>query len=176
MPAKRARDRGWKCRFISVRYRRFLFKFWYRGRWRGVGLPSVWLCVDTSVGPGLQRVCGGTMPEFPKLSPAGSAGADRGEWGSLFPLLCEWLCDGSYPDGTPLGAVQLQLRREGSVLRATLKLSDQGGLMLRAVGGDPVSAFLALEVLLASETCPWERDPYPLAGARSGGQKKRPPA
>lgn len=172
MPLVRARDRGWNSRFISVTFRRFAFKFWYRGRYRGVGLPQVFLRVDTSVGAGRILVRGGTMPEFPKLPAAGSSGCDAGEWGSMFPLLAGWVCDSSYPDGTPLGAVQLQIRRDGGVIRASLKVSDQGGLMLRGVGADPVSALLSLEVLLSSESCPWEKDPYPLAGARTPGKKK----
>jgi len=172
MPAVKARDRGWSCRFISVTYKSLAFKFWYRGRFRGVGLPQVFRRVSTSVGPGLVFVKGGTMPEFPKLPAVGSSGCDAGEWGTSLPLLSGWVCDSSYPDGTPLGAVKLQLRRDGGVIRASLKVSDQGGLMLRAVGADPVSALLALEVLLSAEGCPWERDPYPLAGQRLAGKKK----
>jgi len=83
------------------------------------------------------------------------------------PSLSSWLCDAVYPDGSPVGAVQLQLRREGSVIRATLKIADQDGLKVSAIECSPQDALLALDLLLGGTDVPWENDAYPLGGKPS---------
>jgi hypothetical protein len=87
------------------------------------------------------------------------------------PELAAWLCSSAYDGGGPKGAVQLQLRREGTVIRATLKIADQGGLKLSAIEQSPDGALLALDLLLAAESPPWETDDYPLGGHK--GVKKK---
>jgi hypothetical protein len=62
--------------------------------------------------------------------------------------------------------VQLQLRREGTLIRATLKISDQGGLKASAIETTPQDALLALDLLLSGPEVPWEVDVYPLAAPK----------
>jgi hypothetical protein len=112
------------------------------------------------------------MPKRPSAPAPGtpSSGAEPGLWASTMPELTDWLTRASYEDGSPLGAVQLQLRREGSVIRATLKIADQGGLKVSAIEKSPGDALLALDLLLSGDDVPWETDGYPLQGPR--GKKK----
>ena len=96
-------------------------------------------------------------------------GAQHGVWGKGFPQVSSWLCDALYTDGSPVGQVQLAFKREGTVVRVTMKVEDHNGVKCSAVGPDPASALAALEMLLASPKAPWELDPYPLGKA---GRKK----
>lgn len=109
------------------------------------------------------------MPKLPPKPGSGveSRGASRGGWATTLPNLSEWLCCATWEDGVPIGPVQLQLRREGSIIRATLKISDQGGLKLSAIEENPQDALLALDMLLGAVEAPWEVDAYPLGGGKS---------
>jgi len=116
---------------------------------------------------------GSGMPAKPELTASGNfaiAGAGYGAWGKTFKSICSWLCDPQYTDGTPMGATSIMLKREGSVIRVTLKVADHGGIKCSAVESDPASALAALELLLESPKAPWEIDPYPLnqAGKKRG--------
>lgn len=86
------------------------------------------------------------------------------------PELQSWLCDGSYPDGKPIGATQLTLRRRGAAIFAQLKIADQGGLKVEVSEPTIDRALAALEALLTAVTVPWQGDPYPLD---SGAKKKK---
>lgn len=148
--------------------------WWWRGRFRGLGLPTWGFYVLQFGVPVLQRLSKERpMPVIrPRASsPSEARGALHGSWSASLPSVSSWLCDPAYPDGAPIGPVQLQLRREGSVIRATLKISDQGGLKLSAVETSPLDALLALDLLLSSEDAPWEADAYPL-GAKPAPRKK----
>jgi hypothetical protein len=94
-------------------------------------------------------------------------GADLGAWGKAFPNLGEFLCSPVYPDKSPIGQVQIQITRQGNVVRATLKIADQGGLRVSAVGTSPDAALKALDLLLTSDVCPWETDTYALGQTRA---------
>jgi len=107
------------------------------------------------------------MPVKPILSGTLATGASHGTWKSGLKNLASWLCDAQYPDGEVMGQVQLQLRREGGIIRATLKIADQNGLKLSAIGESPSDALLALDLVLESPQAPWEKDPYPLATSRA---------
>lgn len=98
-------------------------------------------------------------------------GASPGAWTQTVPAVADWLCKGVYSDGMPIGAVQLQLKREGTVIRATLKIADQGGLKVSAIEATPFDAILALDILLSGTDVPWEIDSYPL-GVKSPVRKK----
>jgi hypothetical protein len=100
-----------------------------------------------------------------------AAGAPKGKWSLEVPHVAGWLCDSVYPDGTPVGPVQLQLKREGTVIRATLKIGDQGGLKCSAIENSPMDAILALDLLLSGAEVPWETDHYPLS-LPAGKRKK----
>jgi hypothetical protein len=63
------------------------------------------------------------------------------------------------------------MSREGSVIRAVLKIADQDGLKLSAIERDPASALLALDLLLGTSDAPWERDHYPLQAPRPAKRK-----
>lgn len=110
------------------------------------------------------------MPELPKMVPALLAAAKPGPWSKDLPVLASWLCESVYPNKQPIGKVQLQLTRSGSVIRATLKIEDQDGLRCSAVGESPAEAMMALDALLAAPKCPWEQDDYPL---NPKGKKKK---
>lgn len=147
---------------------------WYRGKWRGCGLPT-WERYDRSGSvPVLLEKGGGDMPVRPVAADGSSlpmSGALFGAWGKGFPLVCSWLCDASYTDGSPMGQTQLSFKREGTVVRVLLKVEDNGGIKCSALGPDPLSALAALEVLLAGPKPPWERDGYPL-GNKSPQKRK----
>lgn len=148
--------------------------FWYRGKWRGIGLPT-WERFDlTGPIPVLLSKGGGGMPNKPSGEDGASlplTGAAYGQWGKGFPNLSSWLCDALYTDRTPMGQVTLTLKREGTAVRAILKVEDHAGIKCSAVGPDPLSALAALELLLAAPKVPWEKDPYPL-GQKGQGKRK----
>lgn len=89
---------------------------------------------------------------------------DPGGLLEMWPNVCEWLCDANYEDGSPVGAVLLQIRPEGSVFKATLKIADGGGRKVETVADTLSDALCCLDVLLKSPKCPWQVDPFPLGG------------
>lgn len=148
----------------------FVVTFWWRGRWRGIGLPT-W--ERTRVCNGVYQIVsrgGRSMPAKPVVAEAGKSGASHGSWKAGLSNVASWLCDAAYPDGELMGAVQLQLKREGTIIRATLKIADQNGLKVSAIGESPSDALLALDLVLESAQCPWEKDAFPLASKQ--GKKK----
>lgn len=148
--------------------------WWWRGRWRKLGLPvwETWLINRGVPVRVLRKGGGGIVPVMPKLADGGvPKGADAGAWGEVYPQLSSWLVDSAYPDGQAIGRVQLQFTREGTVIRATLKIADQEGLKVSAVERDPASAMLALDLLLSGPDVPWERDHYPLQSPRPAKKK-----
>lgn len=87
-----------------------------------------------------------------------------------FPELASWLRDAAYSDGKPVGMVQLSVRPKGAVYVLTLRIQDQGGMMLQVEDASLDDALVLLEACLTANPTPWTRDPYPL-GQLSG--KKR---
>lgn len=87
-----------------------------------------------------------------------------------FPELASYLTDVSYPDGSPVGNVQLSVRTRGPLIVAQLKLAGMGGLRLQVEDSCVDDALVALEALLLAEPVPFEPDPYPLDGQ---GKKKK---
>lgn len=87
-----------------------------------------------------------------------------------FPELVSWLTDSAYPDGKPVGMVQLSIRPKGAVFVVQLRIQDQGGMLCSVE--DPVldDALLLLEASLTASPVPWTRDPYPLGVSQT---KKR---
>jgi len=172
VPAKVRQLPGWQPREIIVWRGDVRVSFWYRGRWRGISLPT-WARFDRSGPvPVLLEEGESVMPVKPAVSAGGElplGGATFGAWGKMFPQICSWLCDAAYTDGSPMGATSLMLKREGTLVRVTLKVADHGGIKCSAVEADPASALTALELLLGSPKAPWEIDPYPL---NQGGKKK----
>lgn len=81
-----------------------------------------------------------------------------------FPELASYLTDVAYPDGTPVGNVQLTVRTRGPLVVAQLKLAAMGGLRLTVEDTNADDALVALEALLLAEPVPFEPDPYPLDG------------
>lgn len=79
-----------------------------------------------------------------------------------FPELCSWLSDGTYADGKPVGMVQLSIRPKGAVYVVTLRIQDQGGMMLQVEDVNLDDTFVLLEAALTASPTPWSRDPYPL--------------
>jgi len=146
----------------------FRVTFWYRGPWRGISLPLVERFDLSGPIPVLLYSEVSSMPVKPGIAEGGNAplkGASHGVWGKGMPTLSSWICDAVYTDGTPMGQVQVAVKRDGTVVRATLKVEDMGGVKCSAIGPDPASALAALELLLASPTAPWERDGYPLGSS-----------
>jgi len=86
-----------------------------------------------------------------------------------FREIASFLTDVAYPDGTPIGNVQLSIRTRGPVIQAQLKLAGLGGLRINVEDVSADEALLALEAALTAEPVAWEPDPYPLDGQ---GKKK----
>lgn len=106
-----------------------------------------------------------TMPRIPTGAVASGQLINRAKsrlLGEKLPELTGWLSDASYPDGKPVGMVQLSIRPKGAVYVVQLRVEDHGGLILTVE--DPVvdDALVLLEASLTSDPIPWTRDPYPL--------------
>lgn len=84
--------------------------------------------------------------------------------------IASYLADTKYPDGSPVGSVQLSLRTRGPSIVAQLKLATLGGLRLQVEEANVDDALIALEAALNAQPVPWEPDPYPLDGT---GKKKK---
>lgn len=78
--------------------------------------------------------------------------------------ISSFLSDIYYPDGTPIGNVQLTLRTKGPLVVAQMKIAGMGGLRLTCEALHVDDALMGLEAALNSEPPPWEPDPYPLDG------------
>jgi hypothetical protein len=116
---------------------------------------------------------GDDVPKLPQLGTDGQLAGRPRKKSSLFgklPEIAAYLTDFSYPDGTPIGNVQLAVRTRGPLVVAQLKLAGLGGLRMTVEETDLDSALVALEAALSSEPQPWEPDPYPLDGQ---GKKKK---
>jgi len=170
MVAKPCTRAGRRVRRIHVWRGATRVSWWWRGKWRGIGLPVWELFSFSGPYPVLLRTGGErAMPVKPSVRTGDSVpvGASRGAWLETLPELSDWLCRSTYEDGSLIGAVQLQIRREGSVIRATLKIADQGGLKVSAIEASPMDALLALDLLLSGKDVPWEEDAYPLGNKSS---------
>jgi len=97
-------------------------------------------------------------------------GASYGPWGKAYPLLCAWLCDAAWDDGSPLGKTRLSLFRAGPELIAALQVADLGGVRVESRAADPLSAIAELEQLLSLPAVPWQQDVYPIGQM---GKKKK---
>ena len=91
-------------------------------------------------------------------------GAEKGELAKKFPELLSWLCDATYEGGAAMGMTCLQLRRHAAMMRAALKIQDQGGLVLEVVDKSVERALASLEAMLAAPVVPWQIDRFPLGG------------
>lgn len=80
------------------------------------------------------------------------------------PRVAEYLTDVTWPDGSPIGNVQLSVRTRGGLVVAQLKLAAMGGLRLSAEATCLDDALAALEAACNADPAPWEPDPYPLDG------------
>lgn len=160
----------------------------YEGRW-GPLVAEVWIgggWLPPSPTRWLVREAGGWVPyldprmgdDVPKPFTQGEApaqalkGAVKGDLAKKLPELMSWVCDATFEDGTPLQRTSLQFERQGSMIRARLKIQDQGGLVLEVVDASPERAMASLEAMLNSSPVPWQVDRFPLGG-EAGNKKKR---
>lgn len=158
---------------------------WLRGVWCGLewtamfqgtrlGMSAVAWMKRTDDG-GIRHLTadelGESMPELPQIASGGGAitGAQKSTMLSKCPELQSWLCDPCYPDGKPIGATQLTIRRRGASIFVQLKIADQGGLKVEAAEPSIDRALAALEAFLTAKPVPWQTDAYPL----DSGAKKR---
>jgi len=88
-----------------------------------------------------------------------------------FKELASFFAEVNWPDGNPIGNVQLSIRTRGPLVQAQMKLAANGGLRLSVEDANLDEALLALEAALTADPVPWEPDPYPLDGL--GGKKKK---
>jgi len=78
----------------------------------------------------------------------------------MFPQIASWLCDLSYEDGSPKGRTKLEVERKGDRVRVMLKSADSG-MIVEAHHSCFEDAILTMELLLSSDDCPWQLDPFP---------------
>jgi len=147
-------------------------EFWFHRHGKPIG-PGTWFLV-TGAGRDLYRPVPleGDMPKLPGVNAAEQGkGKPRKPTQMLKHLreLASFLTDFAYPDGTPIGNVQLAVRTRGPLVVAQLKLAGMGGLRMTVEETDVDAALIALEAALTADPQPWEPDPYPL----DGGSKKR---
>lgn len=101
----------------------------------------------------------------------GGTGAAHGEAGKMFPQLASWLCDARYEDGSAKGRVVISGERKGDRICLKLRSADSG-LMVEHYAENLTDVVLGLELLLGSDQCPWQPDPYPMDPPRKKGRKK----
>jgi len=148
------------------------YEFWFQ-RHGQVIRPGTWF---RDLGKGRRDVLRDVRDTMPK--PPGEGASQPGvgkprKASQVFVKLKEvasFLTDVTYPDGTPIGNVQLSLRTRGPLVQAQLKIAGLGGLKVSVEDSNVDEALLALEAALQSEPVPWEPDPFPLDG---GGHKKK---
>lgn len=87
----------------------------------------------------------------------------------LVPQLCGWLFDTHYEDGTAKGKTRLQVERVGNQIQLVLKDADSG-LCVTVRHESVQDGIMTLELLLGSDECPWQLDPWPM---RTGTKKKK---
>ncbi len=154
---------------------------WIRGVWRGLHWETQWRGPYRQLTPfrwsryvmpgryhpltadelGLTH-----MPSMPEVGDPGKpVGVPKSQMLSKLPELNSWLSDAAYPDGKPLGSVQLAVRRRGQAVHLTIKLADCGGVKLEVNEPTLDLALVALEALLSSKKVPWRKDDFPLDGA-----------
>jgi hypothetical protein len=76
-----------------------------------------------------------------------------------YPRLYDALGSAAYEDGSRKGPGMLIVKPRGHGLSLTLKV-EGSGLMIRCEGETWQAALKALDALLATDTPPWEDDPY----------------
>lgn len=109
------------------------------------------------------------MPTMPGSVAAGGSQPPRPPSKILaqFSELHSWLRDCAYSDGKPVGMVQLAIRPKGAVYVVSLRVQDQGGLVMSVEDPHLDDALLLLEAALTAVPPPWTRDPYPLGVSQS---------
>lgn len=158
---------------------------WIRGVWCGLEWESLWRGRYKGMAPlrwsirmptgGLRRLTASELGEDVPVMPVAAqgqpvlTGVPKTTMLAKCPELQSWLCDPAYPDGKPIGATQLVIRRRGSAVWAQLKIADQGGMKVECSEPSIDRALAALEALLTASTVPWQVDQYPL----DAGVKKR---
>lgn len=101
----------------------------------------------------------------------GGLGPASGEASKHFPQLASWLCDAKYEDGSPKGRTVLSIERKGDRVQIKLRSADSG-LMVEHFSENLADAVIGLELLLGSDDCPWQLDPYPMDKPKQRGKKK----
>lgn len=101
----------------------------------------------------------------------GGLGASYGEAGKTFPQLCSWLADSQYEDHSAKGRVKVELERKGDRIQIRIRSADSG-LMVEHYSDNVTDAVLGMELLLSSNECPWQLDPYPMDRPKPKGRKK----
>lgn len=101
----------------------------------------------------------------------GGMGPSFGEAGKTFPQLCSWLCDVRYEDQSPKGRVVISAERKGDRVQIKIRVADSG-LMVEHYSENLSDAVIGLELLLGSNDCPWQLDPYPMDKPKPKGRKK----
>lgn len=164
MPLSRPALGSSRDRVVRVRYRNLALELWYASRYSPIRLR-----LARVVREGVDVV----LRDHPEVlsmprSFTGEVGSQvlHPRAGSkvlaAFPELLSWLRDAAYSDGKPVGMVQLAVRPKGAVYVVTLRVQDQGGMMIQVEDANLDDAFLLLDAALVASPPPWTRDPYPL--------------
>jgi hypothetical protein len=103
------------------------------------------------------------MPAKPTLDGGGNnvlpPHADPGRWGEFAPLVCGYLTDPTWPDGTPRVPARVFITPGGGHWEFTLK-EPSTGLLLVCTTALPDEGIPTLEQLLKGVNPPWRADPW----------------
>lgn len=160
-------------RCIHVAVRNLKLVLWFRDVYTPLRLRradvyrnGAWSCTADRVEVlSMPRALTGSVGEGIQVSRAKSKLLEK------MPELCSWLSDGVYSDGKQVGMVQLSIRPKGSVYLASLRIQDQGGMVITTEEGTIEDALLLMEAALCASPVPWSRDPYPLGQISSKKSK-----
>lgn len=172
MPRRPLGPGGLHDRCVHVAYRNMRLVLWVSPRYRPIRLRRAEVWRGDRWQEYADRVEVLSMPRNLTGEAGGGilAGRSKPKLFEKFPELSSWMSDAAYQDGKPVGMVQLSIRPKGAVFVATLRIQDQGGMMLQVEDVSLDDTLILLEAALMASPVPWSRDPYPLG--QITGKKK----
>jgi len=165
MPKRPKGPMGGRDRAVTTRCRNLILTWWWGGVYKPARLVRCYVARGGVEVLAREEEGVPFMPRVPTGAAASGQPVNRTKTrllGEKLPELASWLSDATYPDGKPVGMVQLSMRPKGAVYVVQLRIEDHGGLIVTVEDASLDDALVLLEATLTSDPIPWVRDPYPL--------------